>query len=178
MTIRLNAQSGVGMIEAMVAAPVLAIGLLGLGHLLARQLAELRQGNARAIALQHIASLGDSLRLNAAAAQGGLYALAWTTTRTAGTDCRLAACSPSQLADHDLDLWGRSLRAALPLAQGAVVPLPTSGQIAIGIAWPANERAMTTADAALQAALTGVTAIATGIECPPAFLCHVGHVSP
>ena len=166
------------MIEAMVAALVLAIGLLGLGHLLARQLAELRQGNARAIALQHIDALGENMRLNASAARAGLYALAWNVSPHAATDCRLAPCSPAQLANHDLDLWFRSLRAALPMAQGMVTAVPASPQIAIGVAWPSNERAMTAIDAALQAALTEVTAAAVGIECPTGFLCHVGHVLP
>lgn len=173
-----GSEAGFSMIEAMVAALVLAVGLLGLGHLLARQLVELRQGNARATALQHIEALSDSMRLNASAARNGLYALAWNTPRSSGNDCQLAPCSPAQLADRDLELWGRSLRAAIPLAQGTVVAIAASPQIAIGVAWPSNERAMTAIDAALQAALTDVTAVATGIECPAGFLCHVGHVLP
>lgn len=178
MNTRLARQSGFSMIEAMVAALVLAIGLLGLGHLLARQLVELRQGNARAIALQHIDALGENMRLNASAAQSGLYALAWNASRLPATDCRLASCNPAQLADHDLDLWLRSLRAALPLAQGMVTVVPASPQIAIGVAWPANERPMTAIDAAVQAALTEVTTATTAIECPAGHLCHAAHVQP
>jgi len=178
MTTRPAHQSGFSMIEAMVAALVLAIGLLGLGHLLARQLVELRQGNTRAIALQHIDALGENMRLNASAARAGLYTLAWNASRRPSIDCQIAACGPGQLADHDLDLWVRSLRAALPLAQGMVTSVPASPQIAIGVAWPTNERAMTAIDAALQAALTDVTAATTGIDCPAGFLCHVGHVLP
>lgn len=175
---RFPGQSGFSMIEAMVAALVLAVGLLGLGHLLARQLAELRQGNARAIALRHIDALAENMRLNASAARAGLYAVAWEASPRPTTDCRLTPCSPAQLAGHDLDLWVRSLQAALPLARGMVTAVPASTQIAIGVAWPANERAMPALEAASQAALTGVTAAATGIECPDGFICHVGHVQP
>ncbi|MCZ2495480.1 type IV pilus modification protein PilV [Xylophilus sp. Kf1] len=171
-------QSGFSMIEAMVAALVLAVGLLALGHLLVRQLVELRQGNARAIALQHVHALAESMLLNAGAARSGRYALAWNTARAATADCRSSSCDAEQLADHDLDLWVRSLRAALPSAQGTVTALPASTQIAIGVAWRSQERAMSPADAALQTSLTEVTAAATGIECPAGFSCHVGHVSP
>ena len=166
------------LLEAVVAGLVLAIGMIGLGLLLARQLVELRRDAAHASAVQHIDSLRDSMRINREAALQGRYDMAWNQWRSASVDCRLVACNPGQLADHDLDLWGRSLRGAVPSAQAAVVGTAGSPQLVVGVAWPANEREMGPVDIALQAALTEVTAAAHGIDCPAAHLCHVGHVQP
>lgn len=166
------------MLEALVAGLVLGIGLVGLGLLLARQLVELRRDAAHASAVQHIDSLRDSMRINREATLQGRYGMAWNQWRSASVDCRLVACNAAQLADHDLDLWGRSLRGVLPSSQATVVGSAGSPQLIIGVAWPANERAMTPADLALQTALTEVSAAAHGIDCPPAHLCHVGHVQP
>ena len=173
-----NSQRGVALLEALVAGLVLAIGLVGLGLLLARQLVELRRDATHASAVQHIDSLSDSMHINRDAALQGRYAMAWKHWRSASVDCRVAACDAAQLADHDLDLWGRSLRGAVPSAQAIVLGSAGSPQLVIGVAWPASEREMGPTDVALQAALTDVTAALHGIDCPPAHLCHVGHVQP
>lgn len=173
------AATGLSCIEALIALLVLSLGLLELGRLMARQLAEARNSNAHAIAVQHIAALQESMALNRPAALADAYALAWGGNRVATLDCDKVACDAGQRADHDLAGWRKSLRAALPSADARVFRAGAmSDEIGIAVAWPANERAMTPADAARQSALLDVTLAGSGTDCPATKVCHVVYARP
>jgi type IV pilus assembly protein PilV len=151
-----HAKAGFALIESLVALILLSLGLLGLGRLLARELAETRITNARAVALQHIDAIGESLSLNARA------------LNTPG------APDWAELAE-----WRAALGAALPGATAAVFRSTTDIlQVGIAVAWPANERAMSALDAEMQAALLAVSTTNSGFACPAGFLCQVAYVRP
>lgn len=148
--------AGFVLIDSLLALLVLALALLGLGQTIARQLAETRSTQARAVALQFIDAAAEHLAVIPA-----------------------SPSAPFEVAESELPpRWNGLLKAALPGAAASVFrTLSVPRQVRIAIAWPANERQMTTADAELQQEALGTTLAKDGYQCPPTFLCHVAYVS-
>lgn len=197
-------QSGLSLLESLVALVVLALGIMGLAGVQTRLLVETRTANSRAIAVQLIDDLTNRMALNRYAAVGrpqlqagnpqfsnSSYALAWsdTTGMVAPTPatCLGVICTSAQLAAVDLFDWRTNVNRAFPGAQTTVFQLSplTSDprQLAIGIAWSANERTIrdaTTADNTTYNTPFKVDATNSAVTCPgaPAFICHVVYVQP
>jgi type IV pilus assembly protein PilV len=190
-------QSGISLIESLVALVVLALGVMGLAGVQTRLLVETRTANSRAIAVQLIDDLSNRMALNRFAAVGrpqlanpntvsSSYLLAWSDTAGVGVamptsnpfDCIANICTPAQLAQYDLFQWRTAVNAAFPGAQATVfaLPLATSDyrQLGVAIAWPLNERSGATAayTAPFNADLTST------ITCPANLICHVVYVQP
>lgn len=200
-------QSGLSLIESLVALVVLALGVMGLAGVQTRLLVETRTANSRAIAVQLIDDLTNRMALNRYAAMGkpqldpgnpqfsnSRYALAWsnTTGMTPPTPatCLGAICTPEQLAAVDLFDWRTNVNRAFPGAQATVIQLsPTTSdprQLAVGIAWSSNEKAIqNAADNTVYNTPFNLTAANSAVTCPvpvipgqPAFICHVVYVQP
>lgn len=189
-------QSGISLIESLVALVVLALGVMGLAGVQTRLLVETRTANSRAIAVQLIDDLSNRMALNRFAAVGrpqltnpinSSYLLGWSDTSGVGVamptanpfNCVVNTCTAAQLAQSDLFQWRTAVNAAFPGAQATVfaLPLATSDvrQLGIAIAWPLNERSGATA------AYTepfNVTAQNSMTACPPNLICHVVYVQP
>jgi type IV pilus assembly protein PilV len=190
----LKKQSGLSLIEALVALVVLALGVMGLAGVQTRLLVETRTSNSRATAIGLIDDLSNRMLLNRVAAVGqpsSAYTLAWssappTTPPSNQVDCSVGAvvCTAAQLALSDLFAWRTAVAAAFPGSQATVFNSPTDQrQIGIAIGWPANERklgntAAPTADDTLAAAPFAVTLNTNGTNCPMSLICHVVYVQP
>lgn len=186
-------QSGLSLIESLVALVVLALGVMGLAGVQTRLLVETRTANSRAIAVQLIDDLSNRMLLNRYAALGrpqlpttdprflaSGYLLAWgnTTGMTAPnpSSCVGVICTPAQLAAADMFQWRTTVNAALPGARATVFQLaPAAGdprQLGIAIGWPLNER---TADTTYN---TPFNATNINVTCPATLICHVVYVQP
>ncbi len=197
-------QSGLSLLESLVALVVLALGIMGLAGVQTRLLVETRTANSRAIAVQLIDDLSNRMALNRYAAVGqpqlavpvaSSYALAWSDTTGVGTpmpaanpfDCLTNVCTPAQLAASDLFQWRTAVNAAFPGARATVFQLSQLNndprQLAVAIAWASNERAIrdaTAADKTAYQAPFNVTASNSPVPCPDptVFICHIVYVQP
>lgn len=117
-------ESGLGLIEVLVALLVLAVGLLALSALQMQALAGNKSAHQRALATLAAYELSDRVRANPRGAEAGDYV--WEPTAYSagspgfGADCVANACiSPAAVAEHDLREWVLRLRA-LPTGWGRV----------------------------------------------------------
>jgi len=129
---------GSSLIEVLVTALILAIGLLGLAALQGRSL-QYNHGSAlRSQANIASSDILDRMRLNRDAATAGLYDTAYGHAET-GT---------GSLADKDKNEWKDSLKNILPAGDGAITCTVNSCQISVH--W--QERVLDDAPAATVAA--------------------------
>jgi type IV pilus assembly protein PilV len=179
-------QSGLSLLESLVALVVLALGIMGLAGVQTRLLVETRTANSRAVAVQLIDDLTNRMALNRLAAIGrpqslppiaSLYTFAWGAAMPAAQNCT-NPCTAAQMAQSDLFLWRTAINTALPGAQATVFQLaPADGdprQLGIAIGWPLNERQ---ADATYNAPFN-VTTINNIGNCPATLICHLVYVQP
>jgi type IV pilus assembly protein PilV len=111
-------QAGFSLIEVLISALILSIGLVGVAGLQAVSLKNNQSAYMRSQATALAYDLADRMRTNVAAANGGFYdpALA-SVSATCGT---ITGCSSQQLAQNDLSEWAAALDANLPLGTGFV----------------------------------------------------------
>jgi type IV pilus assembly protein PilV len=98
-------QSGVGLIEVMVAVLVLSIGFLGMAALQARSLSMNNSAMARSVATMNSYSILDAMRADLVSAQSGSY----------NTTVKASACptATGTLADAQLTQWCSQLGTSL-----------------------------------------------------------------
>lgn len=167
---RRRREAGITMIESLTALLILALGVGGLAWTQARQLAEGREANARALALQLVQDLGNRMLLNRAAAAEGRYRLSWGE-RPDSVDCHSRRCSGSELAQADMAAWRATLGDTLPGSDASVFLTDAQARrIGIAIAWPVAETGTPAEHAPF-----AITLHEHGVDCPPAHRCHVLH---
>lgn len=130
-----HAQTGVTLLENMVALLVISVGLLGFAGMQAFTL----QGGAgttyRQMAMQQAQDMADRIRANPAAvylSTNGMNNYAGVipnaTPTTPSPDCRVASCSAIQLAQYDIFQWHVANNSLLPgdhnKAGGYIVSTP------------------------------------------------------
>lgn len=153
-------QRGFTLIEVLVAALVLAIGLMGVAGLQAVSLRNNQSAFMRSQATALAYDLADRMRANVASAEAGAYdPTAAAATATCNT---IAGCTPTDLAEHDLDEWAALIATYLPDGEGYVCvdSTPNDGtgfgapqcdgagtEFAIKIWWDDNRDGVTTVTA-------------------------------
>lgn len=102
---------GFSMVEALVALVVLGVGMLGIASLYVVTLRSSGSAISRMQAVNLASDLGDRIRAN----RMGRDAYEEDAAED-GTTCvgEAAACSPAQMAAHDLFVWQQQIMAALP----------------------------------------------------------------
>lgn len=180
----LNKQRGVSLIEALISLVILAIGVLALAGVQARQLVETRTANSRAIAVRLIDDLNERMQLNTEGVRANNYILGLGAIPGA-LDCTGAACTPAQLATFDLAQWRANVATLLPNGDAAVFRNPAdTRQIGVLLAWSANEGKANSTAALADAAYTApfvvgdAATIAAGANCPVTAICHLVYLQP
>lgn len=137
-------QTGVSMIEVLVAIMILSVGLLGLAGLQSAGLTHNQSANSRSSASMLAYGLLDSMRANKVVAEGGAYDIGLGVTPAGGSTMT------SQDTSQDVNNWLNELAMALPDGTGAIVT-DASGKVTITIQWddsrgvlPAQQFVMTT----------------------------------
>lgn len=102
-------QSGVGLVEVLVALVVLSVGLLGIAALYVTTLQAKTTSGSRMKAVNFAYDMADRIRANPAGANPGggadsYYKIAQGGTTTL-TNCATATCSAQQMAASDLYQW-------------------------------------------------------------------------
>jgi type IV pilus assembly protein PilV len=121
-----STSGGFALINALIAATVLATGLLGNAAMLVRSLHTSRLALHRTQAVALAADMAERLRANSTA--GVAFALApGTTLDTPATPCApVDQCSPQQVAARDLYLWQQSVMRALPEPEAVITVSPAA----------------------------------------------------
>ena len=141
-------QGGVSLIEALVAALVTALGVLGILMMQMRTMANTQAAVRQAQAIRLIENLSERMRMNPNSFAQGVannYVIGWEQPIPA-TSCA-TGCAADVLARFDIQEWRKDVRAALPLADANVflvndessVDAGSRRQIGVMIAWRENE---------------------------------------
>ena len=177
-------QTGISMIESLVALFVLALGILGLAGLQTRTLTETRLTNARAVAVRMAGDIHERMKLNTGAlndsAANGTpnpYLVGWGAA-PAGTNCNTAACTSAQLAGFDLAQWKATLAASLPGGNGAIYAMPGDPTaFGVVIAWTDNVSAQADGLADDDNPFLVTTDVAN-VTCQDGSICHLIRMRP
>lgn len=173
-------QSGISLMESMVAIVVMALGILGVLGAQLRTLTDAQSGVRRAQALRLVEDLSERLKSHPdALGQASAYVLPWTSTISAPADCQGSGqsirdfCDTSALRAFDLHRWLEGVRAQLPHGDATLfLPSERSRQLGVMLAWHENERP----GAALPrpSASTPTTGLPS---CPSGKQCHLQFIS-
>ena len=136
-TVHLAARRGYALVEVLVAATVLAIGLLGGVALLLDGVRAARGARHTTAAAGLLSDLGERIRANAAA--GDAYVIAADRSPEPPADRCESTCDAASIAAVDLADWRQHAEAVLPGARTAVaVATPDGGparQYLITVVW-------------------------------------------
>jgi len=111
-------QSGFTLIEVLVSALILAVGIVGVAGLQGVSLRSNQSAFMRSQATAFAYDLADRMRSNVPGANAGSYDPA-TATVVAGCGS-VAGCTSQQLAQNDLAEWNTAITTYLPMGQGFV----------------------------------------------------------
>ena len=113
----LNRQSGLGLIESLIALLVISIGLLGIAALQISSLQQSSSANWHSQAVWYSYEMTDRINAN----RGALANYAGIdTSGNYSQDCQTAACTAAQMVTADAQEW-QSLVSNLPQGRGFVV---------------------------------------------------------
>lgn len=127
LRISLRKQSGVGLIEVLVALVISSFALLGFAGLQMASLRYQKVAQFRSLASQYSADMADRVRGNVVGAKGGQYVTADTYPTNATVTICTTNCTPAQIAAQDVYNWRVALAGALTGGWGSV-----TGDIANG----------------------------------------------
>ena len=114
-------QTGVSLVEALVALVVISIGMLGIAALHVESLRGGRSAILRSQAVLLAADMAEYIRANRLS--NGEYANGAITSADVDSDCVPggSGCTPTELARHDKATWLLRISTALPGGVGAIV---------------------------------------------------------
>jgi len=166
-------QSGVALIEALVALLIFSLGLIAVAGLVAAAVRHQTGNEARLNVPALINDLSERIRVNAPGAKGysgvvagvGVEGKGYQLTDTyseqvaevlsaPAKDCGSSACTPAELADFDLARWKNILRTALPGGAGYITGDVQAG-FDVSVMWFDKSAVDESGDAVTQASCTG-----------------------
>jgi type IV pilus assembly protein PilV len=112
-------QTGVGMVEVLVALVVMSVGMLGIAGLYVTTLQAKTTSLSRMKAVNLAYDIADRMRANPAGVASGSYLLA-TAGTTTNTDCATTTCTAAQMAASDLFQWNAQVTNATTGLPGTV----------------------------------------------------------
>lgn len=177
-------QTGLSLIESLVAIVVMALGIMGILGVQMRTLTDTQTGTRRAQAIRLIEDLGERLQNNPDALNN---LSTYTTTPASQTDCTTNACSPQDLAKSDIWQWRTNVVNTLPGAQATVfIPKGGTRQLGVLIGWRESQynqdgKDLTTVEStAMKAPFTvsGTKNDDTAVSCDSGLICHLQYVQP
>jgi len=143
-------EQGFTLVEVMVTAAIMSVGLLGLAALQGTGLRGNDNAYARSQATILAGEVVDRMRANRTAAEtNGSYDIALAAAAPAPGNCTGADCSPAQMATYDVGTWLTSVAAALPSGDGSIACGPANAVCTVVVQWqqgtsPAQQFTLTT----------------------------------
>lgn len=138
-------QSGVGLIEVLIAVLVFAVGVLGMITMQVEAKRSSYEATQRSIATSLARDILERMRSNPDGLDSYVIGELGSTAVAAGTDCNATSCSTTQLAGRDLYEWNELLQGATEITLGAAKSgglidsraciTNTTGFVTVAIAW-------------------------------------------
>ena len=128
-----NRESGVAMLEVLIAVLVLSIGLLGVAGMQIVGIRYSQTAYLRSVATFQAYDMADRMRANMAGVKVGSY-----DGLTGGFSCSNLAstgCSSTDIAAYDADEWYAANARLLPSGSGSVTKVPNSNAYDIAVTW-------------------------------------------
>lgn len=124
-------QTGLSLIEVLVALVLLAVGLLGIAGLQLTGIRFTHNANLRYQAMLQALDMADRMRANLAGVNAGVY----DNISGAGSDpgCVSSGCSIAQMAQNDAYQWNTTNAQILPNGAGTVIN--SNGLFTITVSW-------------------------------------------
>jgi len=124
-------QSGAGLVEIMISAFILGIGLLGILTLQGTSMQYNQQAYYQSQAAFFAQDIAERIRANRVSLSE--YEIEYTYPSPALKDCAAENCAPEELASWDLNAWKADLAAALPEGDGEIQTAAGSDLTSISI---------------------------------------------
>ena len=112
-------QTGVGLIEVMVALFILGVGLLGILNMQTQSLVFNQQAYYLSQANALLWDISDRMKANSSVPES--YLMDFNSTVSTATDCESQECSATQLASWDTNQWLGAVRNLLPQGDAEIV---------------------------------------------------------
>jgi len=174
-------QKGFSLIESLVAIVITALGILGILGVQMRTLSDTQNGVRRAQAIRLIEDLSERIKVNPSPLSAAVMATYRVSTPgpIASPPACTTACTPAQLAQHDIATWKQQVINTLPAGDAVVFAsadetvLNNSRQLGVMISWQVKEK-----DAAADYNAPFVTAGTGGaaVNCPANKICHLQYI--
>lgn len=131
-------QSGVTLLEALIAFLVLSVGLLGMAGLQLTGMTMTNDSYFRSQATWMAYDILDRMRANYDTANTtAAYKIDYSAAAPSGSDCAASTCTEAEMATYDLGEWKNELAAKLPDGNGEITFADTSSvrTYVIAIRW-------------------------------------------
>lgn len=116
MMVKKGKQHGFSLLEILISAVILAVGLLGIAALQARAVRDNHSAQLRSTAISQINNIIDRMQSNYAGVKAGSYnSIVGTGSATSCT-----TCTSSQIAQRDIYQWNTENAQSLPSGRGTV----------------------------------------------------------
>lgn len=136
-----KSQSGVTLIEVLVAVLVLSVGLLGVASLQMYGLRYNQSAYLRSQAAVLAYDIVDRMRANTNGVSAGYYDSVNTASLPADPNCIKTGCTNQQLANHDIREWGGYFTSSVPMLPSASGTISRSGNtFIVTITWTELEK--------------------------------------
>ncbi|TRW92786.1 type IV pilus modification protein PilV [Candidatus Methylobacter oryzae] len=144
----MNKNSGFTLIEILIAALVLAVGLLGLAGLQAASIKNNLSAYNRSQATQLAYDMADRMRANknesldpasGSVIAASTYLTIAPTSAAAQASCEtVTGCTRAQMAQNDLFQWNAALAGTLPSGTGTITVVAATRVFTITVSWKDN----------------------------------------
>ena len=177
-------ERGITLLESLIAIVVMALGILGILGAQMKTLTDTQSGVRRAQAIRLIEDLGERLQNNPDALT---HLNQYTTSPTTSKDCSISACSPDELAIHDIKQWRENVINALK-GSDAIVFIPKGGDRQLGVMISWNENLYNSSGKNLSAIdkseltspfdVTATNSSGATVVCKQGLTCHLQYIQP
>jgi type IV pilus assembly protein PilV len=133
----ISRQRGVSLIEVLVAVLIFSVGLIGMAALLLMSTKSNQAAYLRTQVAFLASNMGDRMRANPAGVWGNNYNVTFPNTATQTCDST-TACTPAQVAKHDIQIWNSQLSTFLPNPTASI----TCSQTTAGFTPSSDQMAM------------------------------------
>lgn len=114
-------QTGMTLLEVLIALLVISVGLLGMAGLQLTGMKMTNDAYFRSQATWLAYDMFDRMRANLnQASNTNNYKIFYSDSAPSATNCASTACTPAQMATYDLAAWKNALAAKLPAGNGEI----------------------------------------------------------
>ncbi|MDN5865046.1 MAG: type IV pilus modification protein PilV [Gammaproteobacteria bacterium] len=140
----MDREYGFSLLEALIALLVIAVGVLGIAGLQAASIYRTHVGEVKSLAAVEAQSIAAAMLANPGAFPPTVIPPAKYETASAAAlsppaaDCGTGICTPAEMAQYDLYVWGNRLQQDLPQGDGAIechTTAPNPTQCKVTITW-------------------------------------------